>query len=182
MSEYPILMRSRFRSANIPMPYAGMYLDSVSEYLGRQAPERAVERFVEHVRDGKCVRASEDPRLCGLGLWISGPKATLVSAAILQELLLDQCIESALFVDAYEYTESKKPDRAEDYESRIFSDVVVLTGIVGLSDWSKNIVYHLTRERYWKGLPTIIADKNPWSDFQNLVYEDCVAQVLLKGA
>jgi hypothetical protein len=179
-TRYPRILRSRFRAANIPVPYLGTYLTNISDVLDQQLPENAIENYVSLIRDGKCIRAQGQRRTCGQGLWISGTDSRLLAAALVQQLLLDQHVESAFFIDAYEYTESKKPDRDSEYETKIYSDIVVLSGVTGLSEWASNVIYHLTRERYFRGLPTVIADSQPWVSYKTLVFDGSTKPVILK--
>lgn len=185
MSDYSPLLRSRFRSANIPVPYAGSYLSEVAEgvqvvsyLLKHQEPDNAVQTFVAYVQTGRIVRAEGQPTSCGKGLWITGPESTLVAAALLQELLISEAIESAFFVDAFEYTESRKPDRDALYEDRIYSDLLVLTEVSRLTEWARGLVYQLTRERYWRGLPTVVADHAPI--LKDAVFAGAVTPVVLR--
>jgi hypothetical protein len=181
VTTYPAILRSRFRNANLPLMMAGVYLDQVADELTRQEPSGAIEKFVQLMKDGKCLRAAGHHKSCGKGLWISGKESTLVAAAVLQQLLLDQDIESALIVDAYEYADSLRPGKDDQYASRVYSDLVVLSGASRLrksvSDWAPELVYQLTRERYWRGLPTIIADTELLSDNAELVYPGALLPV-----
>lgn len=187
MTDYNPLLRSRFRSANIPVPYSGVYLTEIEEgvrnvqdLLERQGPRQAVETFVAYMSRGMVLRAEGHHDQCGKGLWISGDGSTLVAAALLQELLIHEVIESALYVDAFEYTDSKKPERSAVYDDRIFSDLLVLTEVSRLSEWATGLVYQLTRERYWRGLPTVIADRQ--GVVSEAVFANSVASVEIEEA
>lgn len=185
MSTFSPLLRSRFRGANIPFPYSGTYLTpvadgvhTVQDLLRNQSPELGVETFVGYVKAGHVVRAEGHPDTSGKGLWLTGRQSTLVAAAVLQELLITESVESALYVDAFEYTDSKKPDRDPVYDDRIYCDLLVLTEVSRLSEWATGLVYQLTRERYWRGLPTLIADQRPLNT--DAVFCGSLTQVTLK--
>lgn len=180
MTDYPLILRSRFRNSNLPLPYAGVYLQDVSEELSKQTPAGAVQKFVERMSSGRVLRAQGHPRTCGVGMWIGGRSSRLLAAAVMSQLLLDQVIESAYYLDAYEYAESKKPDSAHDYDQRMGYDLVVLSGASRITDWGKGLIYQLTRERYWRGLPTIIADDGTLLESREMVFPESMFSVFLK--
>jgi len=169
---YPTQMSSRFTAARIPLPYYKKCLDHVSDVLDTQQPPGLIERFFKKLLDGEVLRAEEHPQTCGMGLWIAGRQAPLVAAAVLQEALLAQVITRALFVDANDYADSKKPDADDEYRDRMDVDLLVVVRVSDLTEWGLGLVNRITRKRYWAGLPTIIADRKPL--MSDVVFEDAV--------
>jgi len=174
----PSAMEGRFNRARIPFPFYKYYLDDVRDVLDTQAPPKAIETFFQALLDGKVLRAEGYRKTCGKGLWITGVEAPLVAAAILQEALLSQSIKEALFVDANDYAESKKPDGEDEYREKVTVDLMVVTGVSDLTEWGVGLMGQLTRIRYWRGLPTIIADENPVRP--GVCYRGSVTPVLLE--
>jgi hypothetical protein len=158
---YPTQMSSRFTAARIPLPYYKKCLDHVSDVLDTQQPPGLIERFFKKLLDGEVLRAEEHPQTCGMGLWIAGRQAPLVAAAVLQEALLAQVITRALFLDANDYADSKKPDAEDEYRDRMDVDLLVVVRVSDLTEWGLGLINRITRKRYWAGLPTIIADAGP---------------------
>jgi hypothetical protein len=167
----PTVMAGRFKSARIPLPLYGKLLHNMPEILALQFPENMIEDFDTGLREGRILRA-ERSDVVGKGLWITGRQAPLVAATVLSEALLNESIKRGFFMDAHKFAESKKPEGDDEFAPKLDTDLLVIAGVGRLSEWGRSLIYHLTRSRYWDGLPTIIADSNPL--MPDVVYEDAV--------
>lgn len=175
----PSQMEGRFARARIPLPLYKVYLDDVRDVLNTQSSPGVIEGYFTNLLEGRVLRAEGYRKTCGKGLWIVGTEAPLVAAAVLQESLLAQSIKEALFLDAHDYIESKKPDGEDEYREKVKDvDLLVLTDVSGLTEWGRGLIYQVTRIRYWQGLPTIIADDAPLQ--KDLCYRGSMVQVQLK--
>jgi hypothetical protein len=171
MTTPPAIIGGRFKSARIPLPLYGELLRSIPEILERQVPPKAIEDFDTGLREGRILRA-ELSKIVGKGLWITGRQAPLVAATVLSEALLNESIKRGFFMDANAFVESKKPEGDDEFAAKLDVDLLVIAGVGRLSEWGRSLIYHLTRSRYWDGLPTIIADSNPL--MSDVVFEDAV--------
>jgi hypothetical protein len=171
MTTSPAIIGGRFKSARIPLPLYGKLLNNLPDILERQVPENTVQNFVEDLKEGKILRA-ELSEIVGKGLWITGSQAPLVAATVLAEALLNESITRGFFLDAHQFAESKKPEGDDEFATKLDTDLLVIVGVSRLTEWGRTLVYHLTRTRYWDGLPTIIADRKPL--LSDAIYEDAV--------
>jgi hypothetical protein len=169
MTTPPAIIGGRFKSARIPLPLYGELLRSIPEILERQVPPKAIEQFVDDLKEGKILRA-ELSEIVGKGLWITGRQAPLVAATVLSEALLNESIKRGFFMDAHKFVESKKPEGDDEFAPKLDTDLLVIAGVSGLTEWGRSLILPLTRTRYWDGLPTIIADRKPL--MPDVVYED----------
>lgn len=163
MTEYPAIMRSRYRAANIPVRLQGLMEDHtlVSEALAGCTPQNVVDRYLAAFRDGRILRATGQYRTCGKGLWMHrGEAADVLGAALLQTLLLQETVESGLFLSVHDLLDSETPE-GEVLGDRAFCDLLVLQGLGeehrSATGWSGSVIFGLLRRRYDRGLPTIVS-------------------------
>lgn len=160
---YPAIMKSRFAKASIPVRLQGIFAqrDHVAELVDGCRPDGIVRRYLAAFRDGTVLRAPGEYRTCGKGLWLRGGEdATVVATALLQTLLLEQHVESAIYVNVHDLLDSESPD-GESMGDILMADLMVLQGpgeqYKSASGWSDSVIFGLLRRRYDNGLPTLVA-------------------------
>lgn len=176
------LMRSRLLRANLPPRAKGVTLNGTVNPLAPMRnvsittrPEGALARWMQQLSDGKILRAVGHYETCGLGLFLSGRRSTTVAAAMLQDLLISESIESGLYVMAEDYLSSERPDGDRRFTESVWSDVVVLAGLgtERRTDFARETLEGLMVRRFDKGLPTIVASGLKMND---LLSEDLAAE------
>lgn len=160
------LMRSRLLRANLPPRAVGVTLDGTVNPLAptrpvavTTRPDGAIARWVGQLVDGKILRAVGHYETCGLGLFLTGRRATAVAAALLQDLLVGEVIESGLYVMGEDYLVSERPEGDRRFTESVWSDVLVLAGLGSerRTDFARETLEGLLIRRFDKGLPTIVA-------------------------
>lgn len=161
VSHYPGLIRSRLRLANVGRNL-GLTLDhpvSVAR-LAQCDPPDGISLWVTRVSDGRIVRAQGEYLTCGKGLWLHGPNGPALGAAILQSLIVNEHIETGLFVRTEQYLQSERPEGDRQFRDRQECDVLVLAGYGterrNESGWAEATLDNLIVTRYEQGLPTIV--------------------------
>lgn len=160
--EYPAIMRSRYRKAAIPVRLRGILEDHalVQAMLARCLPSNAVSGYAQAFRDGQVLRAEGRFKTCGKGLWLrGGEEADVIAAAVLQTLLLQEVVESGMYLSVHDLIEGERPG-GSPREGALDCDLVVLQGAGDHyrteSGWSDSVVSGFLRRRFDRGLPTIV--------------------------
>lgn len=178
-SHHPGMVRSRLRRANIPERLRGNLLPEVEQTLARVRPANAIREWDDAVRSGKVVEAEGMYQTCGVGLWIVGTQGSAVACALIQALIIDEVIDSALHVRTHDYLESERPQGSGEFRERAEeSKILVLSGYGterrnNESGWAVDTLDNLIASRFDRGLPSIVTTnmKPPASFCGNLAAE-----------
>lgn len=162
------LLRSRLRVANLPPRANGLSLTrpGAARVQVKARPEDALARWRMDVASGKVVRAIGEFDTCGVGLFLTGRHASVVAAALLQDLIADEIVESGLYVMVEDYLASERPEGDRRFSESIWSDVLVLSGLgtERRTDFARETVEGLLVRRFDRGLPTVIASAHKMRD------------------
>lgn len=187
-SRYPGLVRSRLRLANVPERLRGTGLQDIEETLARMRPANAVREWDDAVRAGKVIEAEGMHMTCGVGLWLIGPQGSAVASAVTQQLLIDEVIDSALYVRTHDYLESERPEGSGEFRDRARNSKVLILAGYGTerrnneSGWAVDTLDNLIASRFDRGLPSIVAAnlRPPASFCGNLTAEVFVTAAIME--
>lgn len=156
----PGLVRSRLKSANFGPRYLGVTLADprITPMLANVRPEKLIEEWYANVKRGKVVKAEGEFATCGKGIWFVGITSGPVACALSQSLIIDEAIESALYVRTEDYLQSERPEGERQYRSKIYSDLLILSGYgtERKTEWAEATLDDILASRFDKGLPTIV--------------------------
>lgn len=161
-SHLPGMVRSRLRQAKIPQRMRGVTTADVASMLTRTRPAGAVEEWVDAVRRGVIVEAEGKFDTCGVGLWLVGPRSAAIACAVTHDLLVDEVIDSALYVRTHDYLESERPDGSGEFrELAHAAKILILADYASErrnneSGWAVDTLDNLIASRFDRGLPCIV--------------------------
>lgn len=150
-----------WKQAGIPLRFQSAMTrdDVIMECLDKADPRDATRNWSRSFREGR-VLESEDPRLCGRGLYLVGKfAADFIGAATMQALILEGHARTGLYINVTDLLEAESPD-GEPLLDRRWVDLMLINGVgthhTTASNWSNSVLNGLIRRRFDRGLPTII--------------------------
>lgn len=155
-----------WRTARIPERFQSAMAndDIIADCLHAAEPADYFKKWMASFRDGE-VLVSDNPRLCGRGLYlVGGFEADFMGAVVLQVLLLEGQVSSGLYLNVEDFLESEAPD-GERLGERRWVDLLVLRGLgehySTATNWANSTLAGLVRRRLDKGLPTVVSTGKP---------------------
>jgi len=148
----PVAVRSRIKSSGLPVRFRGLELVDLTFKT-----ELKVDAYLQHLLEGRIIRASGYPNSCGKGLYFTGTAETALSvfAAMAQRAMLEPI--QVLYREVDVLLENEKPGE----ERMLEPDEVDILIIAGLGDeyrteseWAVKTIGRILRTRYNEGLPT----------------------------
>lgn len=154
--------RRRIVAAHIPPRLAGLSLLHGEERPlkgHRASPLGRVSEYVEQVLSGAVVAAQGRYDTCGLGLWVTKPRATEFVTALMRDFMVLDAY-TGLYVSAESYLDSMRPERDAQYSAQAAESSFMVLAYVGeesMTEWTRSTIRALLMKRYEAGLPTFVS-------------------------